>query len=885
MPERLSNNKKTRPRVYSLRILAGILWVLLCQGSFGAPSITGFSPSTGRPGTVITISGSNLSGATNVSFNHNNPTPGDFVVNANGTLTVVVPIGAMTGPLDVKAGGLTGTSSSSFTVSPLITGFNPASGVNPEVVYIYGANFITGGTTVTFAGTSPVNGTVTATTVVAATVPTGAVTGPITVTTTAGSTTSSSNFVSTSAPSISDFSPAAGPTGTTVTINGANFFSPVSVAFGGVNSTSVNITSATQISAVVPSKAVSGLITVTTQHGTTNSATSFQTGSQPIITGFSPQIGTTNPPTPVEITGYNLTQVTSVEFDGALEEVAGGSGTNLQVNLINPNGTNASDSGPITVFWSGGKYTTSSNISMGAGPVASTFEPTEAAPNAQVVITGINLTSVTNVKFGGSNGISASSFSATSQTQLSATVPFGALSGPIYLVSAKAYCLTSSNFTVAGNAPIVQGFSPTNGVQGTVVTLTGTQFTAGSSVQFNGAAAANVTSSSTQQIFATVPSGATTGFISVKNNFGSGSNSSMFYLQPWITNFTSSGVVNSPLVIQGRSLTNCSSLLVNGVTYTNFTNSPFQIVASVPSNATVGPIVITTPGGIFITTNSFTVLPKIYSFTPNIGPPGTVVTINGTSLFNVTSVLFSNASATPYNVTTNQLQVNVPAGARPGPITVVTPYGQDTSSNIFTATYSSTVNLSKSVNPIVTAPSNNVIYTLLVTNLGPSIVTSVTVTDTMPAGFKLSSSMTSLGTLVTNGNNLIANIGILTNNKSATITVQGTYTNLGSLTNQAFLGFAEGETIYGTNYAFAYVYFINDAQKTLSIARATNAGKFILSWPYSTVPFTLEVNTNLIKSNSWTAVTNPPFMTTNGYYEYTNVYPANADEFFRLQGP
>jgi uncharacterized protein (TIGR03437 family) len=54
------------------------------------------------------------------------------------------------------------------------------------------------------------------------------------------------------------------------------------------------------------------------------------------------------------------------------------------------------------------------------------------------------------------------------------------------------------------------------------------------------------------------------------------------------------------------------------------------------------------------------------------------VTISGTSLFDVTSVEFNGVSAAVFTATTNQVQVVVPASASSGPLTVVTPYGNDT---------------------------------------------------------------------------------------------------------------------------------------------------------------------------------------------------------------
>ena len=67
--------------------------------------------------------------------------------------------------------------------------------------------------------------------------------------------------------------------------------------------------------------------------------------------------------------------------------------------------------------------------------------------------------------------------------------------------------------------PVVTGFSPTNGPAGSVVVISGTNFTSASTVTFNGAAAA-FTVNSTTQITATVPAFASSGIISVTTPAG-----------------------------------------------------------------------------------------------------------------------------------------------------------------------------------------------------------------------------------------------------------------------------------------------------------------------------------------------------------------------------
>jgi hypothetical protein len=79
---------------------------------------------------------------------------------------------------------------------------------------------------------------------------------------------------STSAPTITSFSPTSGPVGTTVTINGTNFTGATSVKFNGVTATFI-VNSATKITATVPTGATTGRISVTTPGGTATSTSDF----------------------------------------------------------------------------------------------------------------------------------------------------------------------------------------------------------------------------------------------------------------------------------------------------------------------------------------------------------------------------------------------------------------------------------------------------------------------------------------------------------------------------------------------------------------------------------------------------------------------------------
>jgi uncharacterized repeat protein (TIGR01451 family) len=836
-----------------------------------ASSITGFFPGSGQPGNVINILGSGLSGATLVEFNYNASTPADFVVVSDSQLQAVVPVGATTGALAVFVGNIPFTSQNAFQVAPLVTNFFPQSGTSPTLVAIFGANFSAAGTTVIFSGTNAsVQATFVAPTEVVAAVPPGAATGPITVITGAGTNVSTNIFTSGTFPTITGFSPIVSTNGGSVILFGGNFFPPATVTFNGLTA-NATIISTTEISATVPTGAATGPISVTTSNGSFTTSSNFVTSAGPIITNFFPALGQSD--TAVTIGGFNLGTVTSVTFNGKAGTITGYSANQIQV--YPPGGSGV---GPIKVLAPAGSFTTSNNFTNATGPIITDFSPALGSVGSQVSIDGINFTSATTVKFG---GVTASSTD-VGETQLSAVVPAGATTGPISVTGNSTTYTTSSNFTVTSAMPVIIGVVPLFGVRGATVKINGANFTnlAAPAVQFNGVTASYQTPTSTTALTATVPAGATTGYIAVNNNVGVGTSPALFYLQPWITGLNAAGgIVNSTLLLTGRNLTNASSVSVNGIGY-QFTNSPTQIGALVPSNATTGLIEVTTPGGIFISTNVFEILPKIYGFTPDIGPAGTIVTISGTSLFNVTSVKFGGVSASPITVSTNEVQVAVPKNALSGPLTVFTAYGSDVSTNEFTATKPSLLFLTKTVSPGVATVGENLTYTLTVSNDGPSLATSLIVTDNIPENLTVVSSNASVGNLAESGGNLLWTFPILSTNAIAKMQVVATASVPAAITNVAHLGFAEGNLNTDSNFAYAFAYFVNAGQRTISVAVETNSNQLFLSWPMSPVTFSLETSTNLAATNSWQPVLNPGFIT-NGLNCYTDTISGPA-RFYRL---
>jgi hypothetical protein len=169
-----------------------------------------------------------------------------------------------------------------------ITGFSPTSGPVGETVIITGGGFKFGTCCVTF-GAVDAAFEVDSETQITATVPEGATTGPIAVTTPSGTVVSASAFTVTATvpapPSITGFSPAEGPAGTSVIITGTNLGGAISVAFGATLA-SFRIDSTTRITATVPAGATTGPITVTTPGGTATSTSAYVVPKVNVVNGL-----------------------------------------------------------------------------------------------------------------------------------------------------------------------------------------------------------------------------------------------------------------------------------------------------------------------------------------------------------------------------------------------------------------------------------------------------------------------------------------------------------------------------------------------------------------------------------------------------------------------
>lgn len=256
----------------------------------------------------------------------------------------------------------------------------------------------------------------------------------------------------------------------------------------------------------------------------------------------------------------------------------------------------------------------------------SSVSPSSAQSGAQVTINGVGFTggSITGVTF---NGIGAS-FSISSDSQIVATVPHGATSGTLQVTSDHGNGTTT--FTQA--APTLSAISPATAISGTTVTVTGYGYTDGavSGVTFNGIAASSYSVQSNTQLTATVPSGYTTGNLTVTTGAGSGS-ISFTEGPPAISGIspTSAGV-GQTVTITGYGYTDGS---VTSVTFTPATGTPISASYTVTSNTQISATVPAGASG----TDTVTV-------NTNHGSASSVITVSGAHVYDGSAL----QNATPY---------------------------------------------------------------------------------------------------------------------------------------------------------------------------------------------------------------------------------------------
>jgi len=615
-------------------------------GVYSTPTITAIHPASGGAGTQVAIAGTNLNGASSVSFSGSEAT--NYEVRSPTQILARVPTGARSGAISVKTPGGTASSAEGFTdtkpeAPPVVSSVTPTSGptAGGTVITIKGENFVTP-IQVTI-GRPATHVEVRSENEIVATTPAETVGSyVVTVTDEAGSFNGPRYLYVPPAPTVESALPAEGPTagGTVVTIRGANFEAGSTVNVGGAAS-HVEVLSETEIRATTP-KAPAGSyeVVVTDEAGISAGGPSFRyIPPPPTIESIFPSNGPTAGGTPVVIKGSNFQAGAGVIIGSQASHVEVRSESEIVADTpAEPAGSYevaVSDEGGMST--GGPKYTF-----VQPTPTVESVSPTQGstAGGTIVAIHGANFQPASSVEIGGW----ASHVEVRSEHEIVATTPEQPAGSYEVVVSDEGG--TSSNgprYVYIQPAPTVESVSPGKGPigGGTTVTIRGTSFVPGAAVTIGGPATHVEVLSETEILAMTPEEPAGSYEVVVTDGGGTSANGPKYrYVPPvFVSSVTpSSGLSehHNTVTITGEHFLKGATVTIGGSAGAVKVLSETEIRAKVPKEAAGSyEVIVTDQRGLSSGGPSYTYLassaPEVWAISPTEGPVGggTTVTIEG----------------------------------------------------------------------------------------------------------------------------------------------------------------------------------------------------------------------------------------------------------------
>ena len=785
-----------------------------------APTISSLNPPsrTATSGAfTLTVNGNNYIGGVTLNWN-GQPLTTTFVNSTQ--LTADIPAALTASPTSASITVTTPDAASSppavlsapvqFTVSPApaISTLSPVSVTAGRATFtltVNGANFANG-VSVYWNG-APRNTTFINTGQVTVDIPStdvpSAGSGAITVRTSDGAVSQSANLQVVAAPALSALNPisrTAGAPQFTLTLTGANFTNGSPSSGNGQSRTTAFLGNGT-LSAIVPASDVAQAgsvnVSVLSVDGVTSNQQAFTVNLIPSITRLAPaSISAGGPASTLTINGSGFVANSTVQWNG--QSLATTFVSPVQLTAALP-AANVSTAGlaNVTVMAADGVSSSAALFIITAGPTITSISPnTSLAGQSAFTLTvnGNNFSGNMTVQWNGSPR--PTTFG--TGNLLTAAIPASDVAAPasvnVTVVTSDGIASAPAIFTI-GDAPAVTSVTPSSRTMTAAafsLTIVGSHFVNGSTVNWGGSARPTTFVSATQ-LTAAIPASDLTqpGPIAVNvTNPGSVISNSMNFTiaaAPTITSLSptsrTAGASGQTLTINGTNFSAGSSAAWNGTGLTSIVVSATQITATVPATllATAGSpnVTVTTTDGVGSGPRAFTILPApaLTSITPasiGAGQPGFTLTVTGANFAAGAAVLWNGGALATTFVSATSMAAIVPQPliATAGQVAVRVQSADGVTSGAVTFTINPGISLAL---PATSTVQANAAYSLTPTVNGGTTPFTFSATG-MPAGLGINvSTGTITGSVAIAGAYAVSISVVDANNQSAaaafTITV------------------------------------------------------------------------------------------------------------------
>jgi uncharacterized repeat protein (TIGR02543 family) len=646
-------------------------------------------------GTLITVGGTGfVTGHTSVAIDGRACT--SVNVTSSTELTCITPAGASTGSKTLTIttpGGTVNGGSFVYNTAPALTSVTPDRGPAAGGTTLtlsgsgYGAD-----THVTVGGVACALQSVTATQLTCVT-PAGSGTAAVNVNTPGGTATAS--FTYTNVPTIKLVKPSQGPTagGGTLQLTGTSFTPGTTVTVGGLVCGAVQVTSDTHLTCTLPAHSVGSVtVTVATTGGSANGTYIYD--DVPTLSAVTPSQGPTRGGTQLTLTGTGFIPGMGVTVGGAACR-----------SLAIQDQTTATCLTPVSSAGAQSVLVTTPGGTSGAQPFTYDNQPTltktsleaKTAGGSALVITGAAfIPGYTTITVDG-QGCPITTSSTTGLQEISDTrvvcrAPAHAV-GPVPLV------LTTPGGSVAAtvtyvDAPTATALTPGRGPRagGTPITITGSGFSAGTSVFILGAGSCqSLQRISEAEMTCITPPSASAGVKSVLVGNAGGSAPLLHFIYDDLPALQGISPNQGPLS-GGNTITLTGSSFVPGSTTVSIGGaactqvtvvSSSELNCKAPARGTAGSVAVTvtTSGGTSTGNINYTYddVPSVTGITPDQGAQagGTTVTVTGSGFVpGSTTVTIGGVPCTAVTVVdAHTLTCLTGAGTGAAGVSVATPGG------------------------------------------------------------------------------------------------------------------------------------------------------------------------------------------------------------------